>query len=289
MRGFIKGCLKLALMALLVGVTLLVIIGLLGGKGAFTKTFTNTEDRGFHIVKFIDKFEFAKKFGANFFQELGKKDASGEKEVAITDHMLQGNYDTLKIDLGACAFYIEESEDEHFYLHENNMDKLKVKEDGKTLKLECNEKNISFSDNANREVTLFVPNGTIFNEVSIEFGAGEMIWNNLVAKEVKANLGAGSIQFDNAKVDEMKAEVGVGELVFKGAIEKELKLECSMGSVEATIAGSENDFNYGLECSLGNISLNGRDYTSKDQSIDNNAKKDINATVSMGSVSIVVE
>ena len=61
-----------------------------------------------------------------------------------------------------------------------------------------------------------------------------------------------------------------------------------MGSVEITLKGEEQDFNYDLECAMGNIELNGRDYGGfgQERSMDNGVARQIDLDCSMGYIGI---
>ena len=87
---------------------------------------------------------------------------------------------------------------------------------------------------------------------------------------------------------EVKLEVGMGECVYHGKILKELDAECDLGNMDITIEGSEEDYNYEIECAAGNIALGGRSIAglAAERNIDNSAPGTIELSCNMGNITV---
>lgn len=81
-----------------------------------------------------------------------------------------------------------------------------------------------------------IPKDMTFDEVDLEFGAGEAKFIGLVANSVDIELGAGQVNLTGLAVKELNAEVGAGQLNME-------------------LVGSETDYNYDAECDIGEIKI----------------------------------
>ena len=80
----------------------------------------------------------------------------------------------------------------------------------------------------------------------------------------------------------------MGHLYLEGAVGDKAEMECAMGSLEMVIEGSQTDFNYDVECGMGNIDLGRSSYSgvAQDKRIDNGAEKRMVIECAMGDVDI---
>ena len=157
-------------------------------------------------------------------------------------------------------------------------------------------------------ITLYVPVGYAFDELevslgagyvglgelyaqkaSFEVGAGEIDINYADVEKLDVSLGAGSVVFGYMDVDELEAEIGMGSVQADGDISHKADIECSMGYVALCLIGDEDDFNYQLEGSMGNIDIGGMSFSGfgQEKKIDNGASKNIEVECSMGNISIL--
>lgn len=81
-----------------------------------------------------------------------------------------------------------------------------------------------------------IPKDMIFDEVDLEFGAGEAKLTGLAANSVDIEVGAGEARLVGLDVKELNAETGAGELYVE-------------------LVGSETDYNYDAECDIGEIKI----------------------------------
>lgn len=126
------------------------------------------------------------------------------------------------------------------------------------------------------------------NELEIEVGAGEVSVNFADVMEFSANIGAGRLETSDMTAQDVDLEVGMGECVYHGEILRELDAECDLGNMEIIVKGDVKDYNYEIDCSVGNIELDGRSFTglAAEQSIYNGAPGSFDISCNMGNVTV---
>lgn len=225
----------------------------------------------------------------------------------VAKYQLGTDIRELDIELGGGSFSTIISDDDNFYVEAEGVHKFQGFVEDNTLYIKS--ASASRGGSQNGEVILYVPENYYFEEVEIDVGAGELWFVNLNAQEASLEVGAGSIMLDDIKVQELdvsigagriditgmeagelNAEVGMGELLADGAVSGNVDVECAMGNVEIGLAGSENDFNYYLEGSMGSIQVGDSGYISggfsQKRTIDNNASKEMEIECAMGNITI---
>lgn len=92
-------------------------------------------------------------------------------------------------------------------------------------------------------------------------------------------------------IRKLKAQVGVGTLTVNGLQVEELDGECGIGSIYLNLVGSEKDYDYSLECGMGNISLGDRDFSGlgSGQEISNGSDKKFTLKCGMGEIEVDFE
>lgn len=103
-------------------------------------------------------------------------------------------------------------------------------------------------------------------------------------RKLKAQVGVGTLTVNDLQVEELDGECGVGEFDFSGEIKKFGNLKCGIGSMYLNLVGSEKDYDYSLECGMGNISLGDRDFSGlgSGQEISNGSDKKFTLECGMG-------
>lgn len=211
----------------------------------------------------------------------------------------------LDMEIGGCAFYTQESDDEHIWLEVTNVHRFQAYVKDDTLHIKS--KSAAVSDWSEGEVILYLPAGYGFADVDMEMGAGNFSFTDLNAAEVSLEVGAGQVDIQNLlaadmdvsvgagyvwisdmQVTELDVEIGMGEFSAYGAVNGNADVACSMGSVEMTLEGREQDFNYSLEGAMGAIQLNENTYggLAQERDINNHASKEMDIECSMGNVVI---
>lgn len=92
-------------------------------------------------------------------------------------------------------------------------------------------------------------------------------------------------------IRKLKAQVGVGTLTVNDLQVEELDGECGIGSMYLNLVGSEKDYDYSLECGMGNISLGDRDFSGLGggQEISNGSDKKFTLECGMGEIEVDFE
>ena len=127
------------------------------------------------------------------------------------------------------------------------------------------------------------------DEISVMIGAGEIVMNQTSTKELSAEIGAGRLEAGAMDAREVSIQVGMGECIYEGTITDELNAECDMGNIELSLNGKESDYNYEVECSAGNIDINGT-YISAfgaERSIQNGASRTFKLECNMGNITVL--
>lgn len=215
----------------------------------------------------------------------------------------------LELELGGCTVYFDCSQNEYLYLQADNAYKFQSYLKGNTLHVKAEGKSMeNWMDSGSSSITLYVPAGYEFDEVDVDLGAGYVQLGDLYAQKASLEVGAGEIDIDYAEVskmdisvgagsvivaemevDELDAEIGMGSFQAEGDITQKADIECSMGYVSLYLSGGEDDFNYKLDGSMGNIEIGGMSFSGfgQEKKIENGAAKDIEVECSMGNISIL--
>ena len=285
MKRFLLLCGCVAGGCLLLGGILLGGLNLAGGSGVIEDALQSTKG---HKIDLSDLEQDMAGLTENFDAFIKKKDKTiiTKEELdagSFQKTELQSGYKKMKLTIGACTFTVKSTGDKTFYLEAKNMGKLSIDQDGSTLEI-ATEENLDIEDfEEKRELVLYVPEKVTFDEVELKFGAGEVVFDSLSAEKFKAEIGAGHILVNNGEVEKVELSVGAGAVEYYGSIQEKMEADCSMGSIYAELQGKEEEFDYDLECSMGNIAINGQDHAF-DRKVDNHAQKKMKLSCVMGSV-----
>ena len=288
MKRFLLLCGCVAGGCLLLGGLLLGGLTLAGGSGVIEDALQSTKG---HKIDLSDLEQDMAGLTENFDAFIKKKDKTSITKEELDEGSfqkteLQSGYKKMKLTIGACTFTVKSSGDKTFYLEAKNMGKLSIDQDGSTLEI-ATEENLDIEDfQEKRELVLYVPEKVTFDEVELKFGAGEVVFDSLSAEKFKAEIGAGHILVNNGEVEKVELSVGAGAVEYYGSIQEKMEADCSMGSIYAELQGKEEEFDYDLECSMGNIAINGQDYAF-DRKVDNHAQKKMKLSCVMGSVEVL--
>lgn len=225
------------------------------------------------------------------------------------EYSIEGDVQKLKVETGACIMEVGKSEDGDFHVETVNMKDFQCYVKGGTLYLKSTQhvNHINDALQTSRGVKLYVPEGTAFSDIDIEFGAGSIELGDLTADKIELDIGAGWVSGQEINVNKMavsigsgsatlkevtadnfSVEVGMGSLEFSGSIQSKADVECAMGSVEMELEGAEADFNYDIESAMGSLQIGKHDYSglAKEKKINNGASKKIEVECAMGSIEI---
>ena len=193
----------------------------------------------------------------------------------------------LNIQINAADFYIKEGNS--FYV-ESNLKNLEVDENNGCLTLKDLTK-IKFNGSntyKNAIMTIYVPTGTVFDNVNIKTGAGRFTVDSLSAATIGFELGAGDvtiskliaeksadiqggagrITISDGAIKNLDFEMGMGQMNLTAALTGDCSLDSGVGEMNVTLLGNKDDYKLDLEKGIGSISVDG-DNISNDREIGN--------------------
>lgn len=126
------------------------------------------------------------------------------------------------------------------------------------------------------------------NEIDVSANAGTLEIHDMTAQSLSAETGAGSLIIRNFSAEEVDLNASAGSLTVEGKIGRNADIECGVGSISMTLQGAETDYDYRLECAMGEIDLNGEEYSGlgNERNIKNGGKGTFDVECSMGSIEI---
>ena len=184
---------------------------------------------------------------------------------------------------------------------ESNLKYLSVSEKDGVLTIVDEEKNYNDSD---AMLTLYLPNGTVFDEVDITTGAAKMTVDTLSANSLELKLGAGDVRIEslNASSDadieggvgqitiaggtlnDLTLEMGMGELNLTAAVLGDSDLKFGVGESNVTLIGSKDDYKVDIEKGFGSITVDGKTVT--DYGSSGNGQNHIEIEGGVGAVNL---
>ena len=226
----------------------------------------------------------------------------GKQDVVLDEtktYEITSEIHSLDVQIGAADFTIVSSDEISV---ESNLKYLSVSEKNGVLEIVDEAK--SNSDYSNAILTIYVPNGIVFDDVDIETGAAKMTADTLSASSVKLKLGAGDVRFESlnasAEVDikggagqitivsgtlnDLSLEMGMGELNLTAALLGDSDLNFGVGESNVTLIGSKDDYKVDIEKGIGNITVDGKTVT--DFGSSGNRKNYIEIEVGIGTINL---
>lgn len=197
----------------------------------------------------------------------------------------------IDMDLAAGKVYFVEGAGDEVRVDTDNLSQLfgfKCYMDGNELKLTSKKRFNSVNNIGKGTITVYIPKEMTFEEVSLSMGAGSLEVNEIYTRDLSVEIGAGEVVIDKFQADEAEFVCGAGSITTSGDIRSSADIHCGVGSIVYTASGREEEYNYDIECGVGEVMCGGNSYSGlgKDRHIDNNADKDISIEGGVGSVII---
>ncbi len=209
----------------------------------------------------------------------------------------------LNIQINAADFYIKEG---NSFSIESNLKNLEVDEKNGCLTLKDLTKIKLNGSNAyeNAVLTIWVPVGTVFDNVNIktgagrftvdslsaatigfELGAGDVTISKLIA-EKSANIegGAGRITISDGAIKNLDLEMGLGQLNLTAALTGDCNLDSGVGEMNVTLLGSKDDYELDIEKGIGNITVDGKNVT--DYGSSGNGANEVDIHGGVGAINV---
>lgn len=204
----------------------------------------------------------------------------------------------LDIEINAADLYIKEGD---AFSVESNLKHLKVEEGGL---LTIQETKIFTGTYSGAVLTVYVPAGTVFDNVNLTTGASRLTIENLTSGTLDFELGAGDVSIDslvatksadidggagrititNGTLKDLDLDMGVGQLNLTSALTGNCQLDLGVGESNITLIGSKENYKLDLEKGLGNIFIDGVNVSDYGSSGNGTNKVEINGGV--GSINV---
>ena len=203
-----------------------------------------------------------------------------QKQVKLgapKNYPVSGEVRALRMDINAADVKIEQAADFHV---ESNLKQLTVSvQNGVLTVRQKNRVGVSYTDGM---LTLYVPEGTVFESVSINTGAGRLMAEELRAERLDLSLGAGAVEIgylettketdieggagaiviSDGSITDLELEMGVGGLDLTAALLGDSDLSLGVGESKLTLLGKEADYSVEIEKGLGDIKVDGKPVSS---------------------------
>ena len=318
MGKFMKGCALTALVLIGAG----IIMAVVGGAAKGTTTIHEVVDKvtgGLVQVNLGEDNEWGvtigeKLVGADF--NTGIHYDIDESSIFDMDfEIFSGDYqDTfaadgirrLDIETGGCEFTVKESADESFHVEAEETNKFQCYRKDETLHIKGTMKTAISNNVKPCKITLYVPKEAAFEKLLLEVGAGVVDLGTLRAEKIDLEVGAGQILADSLTGTDVMISVGVGECIVKdmqaakldaevnmgnlnvqGAVSEKIILECAMGNIEMQVDGAFSDYDYDVECGLGNVLIGDKSYSgASEASVNNGASRKMDVECAVGNIEI---
>lgn len=127
------------------------------------------------------------------------------------------------------------------------------------------------------EIILYIPEDTIFENVVIEAGIGDMQIEEILAEKLTINMGAGNTNIEklyakeakieggagkgsikNAIIHNLDLDTGVGKFELEGTLTGKNEIDCGVGKLELTLIGNKEDYTIMTDNGIGAIYVDGR-------------------------------
>lgn len=187
----------------------------------------------------------------------------------------------LEVEVQNAQITIFASEDTQEFLYYSNKEESIAKVEGSTLKLEDNSE---LKDKI--ELELYIPI-SVLKEIEIEAINATVLADKLIADNIKIEIDNASVQIDELVVeDKAELQINAGQMIIGCYDGKQLETECAMGSIMVVCEGKQSDYNYDLECGMGEIKVQNDSYSGigKDLQIHNDSRKSIKAECALGEI-----
>lgn len=142
------------------------------------------------------------------------------------------------------------------------------------------------------KITVYLPRDKVYQEIDAEVSVGSMVseLENLSAQKVSLDSATGEIQVEAIEVyQDLDVECSVGSVSIKKLnVSGDVDVDCGVGEVNLDIYGQKEDFNYVLDCGIGEILIGQDSYSGLGNStkIDYQSNKKATVDCGVGSVKL---
>ena len=289
MKKFTKGMLIAAGIFAAAGIGLTAAGGVMGasmseltGVNSLKRILWMTEwDDDHDDYDDIDDDDYVDHDGMEYSAEVGN-----ESSTDGTVYQLKYQPTKLDIELKYDELILEEGDSFCVRVYDDSGKNVTVKESSDTLKVRSTKKL-----SKTRKVCISYPEDVKLQELEIEMGAGTVYLNrDIETEKLSVEMGAGEFDSKNpVTAKEADLEIGTGSMTFADLSAKKISGECGLGELDLTMTGTQEDYNYDLECGVGNLDVGSDSYSGlgREKSISNTgADRKLDLECGMGNVSV---
>ena len=145
-----------------------------------------------------------------------------------------------------------------------------------------------FNNHTPGTMTILIPSGTL-DEANLSVGAGVLTVEELHTDEFDMEIGAGKAIVNQLTARTMDLQCGAGEVEITADVSGESEIECGVGDVVYHAAGRQEDYNYNLDCGIGEMRIGSMEFAGiiKEQHVDNpKAERTMDVQCGIGSIEI---
>ena len=299
MKKFTKGMLIAAGIFAAAGIGLTAAGGVMGasmseltGVNSLKRILRMTEwDDDHDDYDDIDDDDYVEHDGMEYSAEVGQKNmepaaVGNESSTDGTVYQLKHQPTKLDIELKYDELILEEGDSFCVRVYDDSGKNVTVKESSDTLKVRSTKKL-----SKTRKVCISYPEDVKLQELEIEMGAGTVYLNrDIETEKLSVEMGAGEFDSKNSvTAEEADLEIGTGSMTFADLSAKKISGECGLGELDLTMTGTQENYNYDLECGVGNLDVGSDSYSGlgREKSISNTgADRKLDLECGMGNVSV---
>ena len=137
-------------------------------------------------------------------------------------------------------------------------------------------------------ITVTIPENMAFNEIELNMKAGKLKADQIRTNNLEVNAGAGEVNILDFQAEQAEFVCGAGSVTASGDAGRKLEADCGVGELLLNLKGVKEDYNYDLECGIGEIRCADESYSGfgKDYTIDNHAAKNMEIECGIGQITV---
>lgn len=170
------------------------------------------------------------------------------------------------------------------YLKEEGHARVETEAEGEELSV----KYMGSRRNGHAQGIVEIPAGYQFHKVELKAEAAYIEAAVCNADELDAGVQAGGLRLDRFQAADAELSVEAGSLTARGSVVNYMDVETKAGTLNLTLEGREDEYNYYLENAVGNVVIGDSAYSglSNDKKMNNGADKAVNIECAAGSVKV---
>lgn len=163
----------------------------------------------------------------------------------------------IEVDAAALELHVGVTQDDSVKVLIENSTQAECYQEGEKLVIESDYKWLTKEAGT---VWLYLPE-TQLSKADIHADAGAIYIRKICAVELEVSVDAGEAVIESFEAQSAEFECGAGRIEATGKAWQELSAECGAGELSLDLDGVKEDYDYDLECSVGEILIDGVGYS----------------------------